>query len=119
MGDVGGDHGLAGSLSADQHGVGALVDEVEGHEACDGLGVDGAGPRPVEVGQGREGGDVGGGAAAFEAARGALEFFTGDEVGEPVFVGDLVPAGDEAMESEGAGAVLEGGHVSSPLRVGS
>ena len=116
VGGIGGDHGLSGALPADEHGIVCAVDEGEAHQRLDSGAADRARPCPVEVCQRLEGRQPRFGAPALVAADPAHLFFAGDELFEPVGIGDVFPAIDQAMEAERPGTVPECGHVLSSFR---
>jgi len=111
VGDIGGDGGLADAIGSDQDEVGGLVEEVEGHEVLDGHAVASPWPVPVEVGERLELSEAGVGEASLEASGAPFFLLPRDQGREPVAFCDLVPVGEEAVQSERAGTVDEGvGH---------
>ena len=70
MGEITGQGGFADAIRADQHGVGRVLEEVEGHQRFEGCPVDGGGPVPVEVAQGFEATDMCALKATLEATAG-------------------------------------------------
>ena len=75
MGEIAGQGGFADAVRADQHGIGCVLEEVEGHQRLEGSPVDRGGPVPIEVAQRFEAADMGALKAPLEAAAGAFVLF--------------------------------------------
>lgn len=116
VGEVAQEHGLADAVWAEQHDIGAVLDEAQGHEVIDGFAVDPLGPGPVEVGDGLEGADAGLLEAALEAAAASLLLLERDEARQPGLVSDLGPAREQPEQAEALDASAEG--VDIDRRVG-
>jgi hypothetical protein len=100
------DHGLADAVGADEDRVVAGLDEAEGEDLVERLAVDPLGPRPIEVCHRLERGDARVSQPAFETALLALALLDGEDLTQPRLVGNLVPAGEQAEQSEGLEARL-------------
>ena len=87
---------LADTVRSDQHDVGGVVDEVEGHQIRHGGLVALLGPIPVEVGQGFEPTDVRRVQSSLQTALLALTFFPLQQRLQPgeLWLAQFVPVSD-------------------------